>query len=77
MRRHLTPPEVRQRALDARAGCIAWELDRRHDEARIAAAITADPALDEALNPRMLDERRIGIVDDDDLLARVSAALAA
>ena len=68
--RPLTPAEVRQRALDRRPGWLAWHLGRIGDEALIEAALAAD------LEPRLLDGERIGIVVDDTLVTRLSAALA-
>ncbi len=73
--RRLSPDEVRRQALDSRPGWLARELDRRGDEGLIAAALAANPELDAALAPRLLDPRRIGIVMDERLLCRLSAAL--
>lgn len=75
--RRLSPDEVRRQALDSRPGWLAQELDRRGDEALVADALAAQPELDAALAPRLLDTRRIGIVVDEHLLARLSAALPA
>lgn len=75
--RRLRPDEVRRQALDSRPGWLARELDRRGDEALVADALAAHPELDAALTPRLLDPRRIGIVVDEHLLARLSAALPA
>ena len=76
-RRRLTLAEVHQRALDSRPGWIAWHLGRIGDEALIAAALDADPYLAADLEPRMLDNNRIGIVVDEALITRIAAALAA
>ena len=76
-RRRLSPDEVHKRVLDSRPGWLARELDRPEDEARIAAVLAANPGLDAALAPRRLDARRIGIVVDEPLLSRLSAALPA
>lgn len=75
--RRLNPDEVRRQALDSRPGWLAQELDRRGDEGLIAEALTANPELDAALAPRRLDARRVGIVVDERLLSRLSAALPA
>ena len=74
--RRLSPAEVHERALERRAGWLAWELDRTDGEARIAAAIEADPDLAAALAPRALDAGRYSIVLDDALRARLRAAIA-
>ena len=73
--RRLTAGEVRQRALERRAGWLAWELGSTELETQVAAAIDADPELTTALEPRELDERRIGIVLDEDLRERLRAAI--
>ena len=76
--RRLTPEEVHQRVLDRRAGWLAWELGSpEHDDriAEIADALDADPDLAAALEPRELDESRIGIVVDDELRGRLRCAL--
>ncbi|MDD9984231.1 MAG: hypothetical protein OXU81_23210 [Gammaproteobacteria bacterium] len=73
--RRLTIGEVHYRALERRAGWLAWELGLTELETRIAAAIDADPEFTTALEPRELDERRIGIVLDEDLRARLRAAI--
>ena len=73
--RRLSPDEVRRQARHSRPGWLARELDRRGDEELIAGALAADPELDAALAPRLLDPRRIGIVVDERLLSRLSAAL--
>lgn len=75
--RRRSPDEVRRQALYSRPGWLARELDRRGDETLVADALAAHPELDAALAPRLLDPRRIGIVVDEHLLARLSAALPA
>lgn len=74
--RRLTPAEVQQRALDRLPGWLAWHMGRIGDQALIEAAHAADPDLAADLEPRMLDSKRIGIVVDDALVTRLSAALA-
>lgn len=74
-RRRLTPDEVHQRALTFRPGWLACELDRPGDEELIAEALAANPGLDDALAPRLLDPGRIGIAVDAHLLSRLAAAL--
>ena len=74
-RRRLTPAEVHQRALDRRPAWIAWRLGRTGDEELIEAVLSADPTLAAALEPRMLDDHRIGIVLDETLVARLADAL--
>lgn len=76
-RRRLTPAEVHQRAIDRRPGWIAWHLGRVGDEDLIEASLTADPTLATDLEPRMLDDHRIGIVLDETLVTRLTAALQA
>ena len=73
--RRLTSDEVHQRALASRPDWLACELDRRGDEAQIAAALASHSDLDAAFAPRPLDAHRIGIVVDQALLSRLSAAL--
>ena len=73
--RRLAAGEVHQRVLERRAGWLAWELGSTELETRVAAAIDADPDLTTALEPRALDEHRIGIVLDEDLRARLRAAI--
>ncbi len=75
--RRLSLDEVRRQALDSRPGWLARELDRRGDETLVAAALAANPELDTALAPRLLGAGRIGIVVDECLLSRLSAALPA
>ena len=73
--RRLTAGEVHQRVLERRAGWLAWELGSTELETQIAAAINADPELTTALEPREFDERRIGIVLDENLRTRLRAAI--
>lgn len=75
--RRLTPVEVHQRVLERRAEWLARDLDRRHDEARIAAALEADPDLAAAFEPHALHGQfpRYGIVLDDALRQRLLCAL--
>ena len=74
--RHLTPEEVHQRVRERRAGWITWELDRRDDDTQAAGTIDAHPDIAAALEPRALDNGRIGIVLNEDTLAKVRAAIA-
>lgn len=74
--RRLTSDEVHQRALASRPEWLACELDRRSDEARIADVLASHPDLNAAFAPHPLDAHRIGIVVDQALLSRLSAALA-
>ena len=76
-RRRLTPDEVHAQALDRRPGWIAWHLGRVGDEALVEAALAADPQLAADLKLRMLDDDRIGIVVDDVLATRITAAIGA
>ena len=73
--RRLTADEVHQRALERRAGWLAWEHGSTELETQIAAAIDAGPEFATALELRELDERRIGIVLDEDLRARLRAVV--
>ena len=74
--RRLSPAEVQQRALGKLPEWLAWHIGRIGDEALIEAALAADPDLAADLEPRMLDDKRIGTVVDDALVTRLSAALA-
>ena len=73
--RRLTAAELHQRALELRPGWLARELGRRPDEARIAAALDADPDLDAAFEPGALDDERVGIVVDEARLDRLRSAV--
>ena len=73
--RRLTPTEVHERALERRADWLAWDLARPEDEDRIAQAIEADPDLAAALEPRALDDNRIGLVVDDAIRTKLRRAL--
>ena len=73
--RRLTADELHQRARELRPEWLARELGRRLDEARIADTLGADPDLDAAFEPRALDDERIGIIVDEDLLARLRTAI--
>ena len=75
--RRLTATEIHQRAREFRPEWLARALGRRLDETRIAAALYADPDLDAAFEPHALDDERIGIVVDEDLLARLRIAIGA
>ena len=76
--RRLTAAEVHQRFLDRRANCLAFELGRPDDdEHRIEPAIAASPTLAAALEPRSLDDRRVGIILEDHTLAELRAAIIA
>ena len=75
--RRLTCAEVHQRFLDRRANCLAFELGRPDDEHRIEPAIAASPTLAAALEPRSLDDRRVGIILEDHTLAELRAAIIA
>ena len=73
--RRLIPPEVHQRFLNRRASCLAFELGNPEDEHRIESVITASPSLAAALEPRVLDNHRVGIVLEDHILAALRVAL--
>ena len=76
--RRLTSAEVHQRARELRPSWLARELGRRNDvahEERIADALEANPDLAETLEPRALDDARIGIVVDEDVLGRLRTAI--
>ena len=73
--RRLTEAEIHQRARDLRPQWLACELGRRLDEASIAAALDADPDLDQIFEPRALDDERIGIVVDEDRLTQLRTAI--
>ena len=75
--RRLTCAEIHQRFLDRRANCLASELGRPDDEHRIEPAIEASPTLAAALEPRSLDDRRVGILLEDHTLAELRAAIIA
>ena len=78
--RRLTPAEVHRCATQRRARWLAWDLGRPEDEdatAVIATAIDASADLATALEPRKLDEHEIGIVDNDEILEKVRAAIEA
>ena len=75
--RRLTPAEVHQRVIDRRAGWLAWELGRHEDDRQIALAIETHPELAAAVEPRQLDENRLGIVVDEQLLDHVRTAIGA
>ena len=73
--RRLTAPEVLQRFRDRRASCLAFELGTPDDEHSVEPAIAATPTLAAALAPRALDNRRVGIVLEDHILAELRAAI--
>ena len=68
---------MHQCALHLRAGWLAQDLELTGtDEPRIAHAISTALDLAAALEPRDLGDDEYGIVLDDDLRARLRAALA-
>lgn len=73
--RRLTAAEVHRQARDLRPQWLACQLDRRLDEASIAATLDADPDLDQLFAPRTLDDERIGIVVDEDRLGQPRTAI--
>ena len=77
--RRLTDAEVHQQARDRLGGWLAWELGIPEDEQTAAAvgrAIKGDAVLGEALAPRALDARRVGIVLEDEVRERLRSAIA-
>ena len=56
---------------------LAWVLGRHEDERQIAQAIETHPNLAASLEPRELDDDRIGIVVDEELLEHVRTAISA
>ena len=76
--RRLTDAEVLQQARERLGGWLAWELGSPEDEPTAAAverAIEADAVLGDALAPRALDARRVGIVLDDAVRERLRTAI--
>ena len=68
---------VHQRFLDRRAIALLSAGRPDADEHRIEPAIAASPTLAAALEPRSLDDRRVGIILEDHILAELRAAIIA
>ena len=75
--RRLTAVEVHQLFIELRPGRLAWKPDRRDDEGRIADGLEANPDLAETLEPHALDDERVGIIVDEDVLGRLRTAIGA
>ena len=75
--RRLSADEVHARVLEQRPEWIANDIGRPYQASNIDDALHADPELASALAPRELPGGRFGIVVDEDLRARIRAALRA
>lgn len=75
--RRLSAEEVHARVLEHRPEWLADDIGRPYQASNIDDALHADPELASALAPRELPGGRLGIVVDEDLRARIRAAIRA